>query len=107
MLELTENAQKELESYFEGKEKNTIRIHLTPGGCCGPRLALALDNATDEDQSEEVKGFTFCINKQLLAQIEGVKIDLDYMGFTVIPNVPLPEVEGGGCASCGGGCGSN
>lgn len=31
MLELSESARKELESYFSGKEKETIRIHLAGG----------------------------------------------------------------------------
>ena len=66
--------------------------------------ALALDAATDEDMSEDQGGFTFCINKELLAQVEGVKIDLSYSGFTVEPTVPLPQA-GGGCSSCSGGCG--
>ncbi len=106
MLELTESARKELESYFTGKEKDIIRVYLAPGGCGGPRLALALDDATDDDQSEEQGGFTFCINKELLAQVHGVKIDLSHTGFTVEPTVPLPESAGGGCGSCCGGCGS-
>ena len=104
MLELTESAQKELAAFFEGKEKSTIRVYLAPGGCSGPHLALALDAATDEDMSEDQGGFTFCINNELLAQVEGVKIDLSYAGFTVEPTVPLPQT-GGGCSSCGGGCG--
>ena len=54
--------------------------------------------------SEDQGGFTFCINKELLAQVEGVKIDLSYMGFTVEPTVPLPQT-GGGCSGCSGGCG--
>jgi len=106
MLELTESAQKELAAFFEGKEKSTIRIYLAPGGCSGPHLALALDAATDEDTSEDQGGFTFCINNELLAQVEGVKIDLSYMGFVVEPTVPLPQT-GGGCSSCSGGCGSH
>ena len=32
MIELTENARKELESYFEGKTRETIRVYLA-GGC--------------------------------------------------------------------------
>ena len=103
MLELTESAQKELAAFFEGKEKSTIRVYLAPGGCSGPHLALALDAATDEDMSEDQGGFTFCINKELLAQVEGVKIDLSYSGFTVEPTVPLPQT-GGGCGGCSGGC---
>ena len=106
MLELTESAQKELEAFFSGKEKDTIRIYLAPGGCSGPRLALALDAATDDDLSEDQGRFTFCINKELLAQVEGVKIDLTYMGFMVEPSVPLPNA-GGGCGGCSGGCGTN
>lgn len=32
MLELTANAQKELDAYFADKEKAPIRIYLAPGG---------------------------------------------------------------------------
>lgn len=106
MLELTDSARKELESYFADKEKSDIRIYLAPGGCCGPQLMLALDAATDEDQSEEQAGFTFCLNEELLARIQGVKIDVGQTGFTVEPTVPLPET-GGGCGGCSGGCGSH
>ena len=54
----------------------------------------------------EEQGFAFCIAKDLLAQIKGVTIDLTYMGFTVDPEVPLAS-SGGGCGSCGSGCGSH
>lgn len=45
MLTLTDAAQKELEGFFADREKATVRIYLAPGGCSGPRLALALDEA--------------------------------------------------------------
>ena len=32
MLEVTENALKELDSYFAKKEKSPIRVYLAPGG---------------------------------------------------------------------------
>ncbi len=32
MLQVTEGALKELNSFFEGKEKQSIRIYLAPGG---------------------------------------------------------------------------
>ena len=105
MLDLSESARKELEAFFADKEKSPIRVYLAPGGCGGPHLALALDAAGDEDQSEEQGGFTFCINKDLLAQVEGVSIDLTYAGFTVEPKNPLPNT-GGGCSGCSGGCGT-
>lgn len=108
MIELSNAAREELEAYFKDKDKDTIRIYLAPGGCSGPRLALGLDPAGDDDTSEDAGGFTFCINKDLLAQIKGCKIDLTPMGFVVEPEVPLPEsAGGGGCGGCCGGCGSH
>lgn len=32
MIDVTENARKELEAYFADKERGTIRVYLTPGG---------------------------------------------------------------------------
>lgn len=106
MLELTDSARKELETYFADKKKAPIRIYAA-GGCCGPRLALALDEPGDDDRTEESNGFTFCIKKDLLGQIQGVKVDLTYMGFAVEPLVPLEGTCGGACGGCAGaaGCG--
>ncbi|MDE5831847.1 MAG: IscA/HesB family protein [Desulfovibrio sp.] len=105
MLEISEDAKKELNEYFKDNEKGTIRIFLAPGGCSGPRLALALDEAGDDDMVEEIDGFKFCINKQLEDQIKSAKIDLTPMGFIVVPEVPLPDSGGSGCGGCCGGCG--
>jgi Fe-S cluster assembly iron-binding protein IscA len=32
MLEITDNARRELDAYFADKEKSPIRIYLAPGG---------------------------------------------------------------------------
>lgn len=108
MLELKDNARKELEAYFEGKERGVIRIYLAPGGCSGPRLALGLDESTPDDVVEETGGFKFCVNKQLAEQIGSCTIDLDNMGFVVTPENPLPQPAGGSaCGGCCGGCGGH
>ena len=60
MISLTEEARKELEAYFEGKEKTPIRVYLAPGGCSGPRLALALDEPGEDDETSEDNGLTLC-----------------------------------------------
>lgn len=104
MLELTESARKELEAFFADKQKETIRIYMA-GGCGGPRLGMALDEERDTDTVMEKDGFTFCMDKELLAQVKSVKIDLTYMGFAIEPEVPLPAGDGCGCPSCGSGCG--
>lgn len=106
MIKLTQEAQKELDAYFDGKDKATIRIYLAPGGCSGPRLALAIDDSGDDDVSKEAGGYNFCVNKELLEQIKGVTIDLNQMGFVLTPENPLPESSGkSACGGCCGGCG--
>jgi len=43
-----------------------------------------------------------------LTEVQGVKIDLTYMGFAVDPVVPFAsDGNSGGCGSCSSGCGSN
>lgn len=32
MIDLTDNARKELEAYFADKDKTPIRVYLAPGG---------------------------------------------------------------------------
>ena len=70
IISITEEARKELEAYFEGKEKTPIRVYLAPGGCSGPRLALALDEPGEDDETSEDNGLTLCINKELAERSE-------------------------------------
>ncbi|MEG2139857.1 MAG: IscA/HesB family protein [Bilophila sp.] len=106
MITVSEGASKEFIAYFEDKEKTPIRIYLAPGGCSGPRLALALDEPGEEDTTFEDNGLTFCINTELLTSVGSVAIEMSPMGFMVEPEIPLPGGGGGCCASSGGGCGS-
>ena len=100
MLTLTDAAQKELEGFFADREKATVRIYLAPGGCSGPRLALALDEAGENDTRIEQGGFAFCINNELLQQVKSVSIDANYLGFLVTPEEPLPSAGGSSCGGC-------
>ena len=96
MISLTEEARKELEAYFEGKEKS------------GPRLALALDEPGEDDETSEDNGLTLCINKELAEKVGAVTVGMTHMGFVVESEIPLPSGgNGGGCSSCCGGCGSS
>lgn len=104
MITVTDGAREELEAFFADKEKTPVRVYLAPGGCSGPRLALALDEPRETDQVFEDKGFSFCMESALHEQTQGVIIDAGYMGFSVQPAVPLAQA-GSGCSGCGGGCG--
>ncbi|MDR2825308.1 MAG: IscA/HesB family protein [Deltaproteobacteria bacterium] len=105
MFTVTDEAKQELEGFFSDKEKASVRVYLTAGGCSGPRLALALDQALDSDSIFDEKGFKFCMDTELYAKAQDITIDSGYMGFIVQSTVPLAQ-EGGGCSCCSGGCGS-
>ena len=103
MIILTDTARKELEGFFQGKDKEPIRVYLT-AGCGGAQLQLVLDGPTDADSAYEVEGFPFCIDKELEEAVGDVNVDVTYMGFVLTTEKPLPEVPsscGGCCSSCG------
>lgn len=117
MVTVTEQAGKELNAYFEGKNPGTIRVYLA-SGCGGARLMLALDEAGTDDAAYEAGGYTFCVNKELLEKTSDITIDYNYMGFAVDSAIPLSSGGGCGCGSgasscgsggggCGGGCSSH
>ncbi len=63
-------------------------------------MALALDESKDSDEVIEEGGFTFCIDKELLARVRKVFITFTSMGFTVDTEQPLPgTTDGGNCGS--------
>lgn len=101
MITLTDRARTELDAYFSDKERSPIRVYLAPGGCSGPRLALALDEPGEEDKVFEPGGYTFCVNGGLLEQAGAISIDLGSMGFSVTSEVQLGGGGGGGCSGCG------
>ena len=100
MIEVTDAACKELDAYFAGKEKEPIRICLTPGGCSGPRLGLALNAPGDADEVFVEKEYVFCINKELLNLLKSITLDVSDQGFSI----SSAEGLGGGCAACRDAC---
>lgn len=104
MIEVSDAACRELDAYFDGKEKEPIRICLAPGGCSGPRLGLALDAPGKADEVFVEKDYVFCINKELLTVLKSVKLDFSDQGFSIESGEGF---GGGGCTACQGGCGSD
>gem|GEM_PF-533659 len=78
------------------KEKTPIRVYLAPGGCSGPRLALALDEPGEDDETSEDNGLTLCINKELAEKVGAVTVGMTHMGFVVESEIPLPSGGKGG-----------
>lgn len=104
MLSLTDTARAELDNYFADKEKTPIRVYLNKASCCGPALTLALDEPRTNDDVFDLKGYTFVVEKDLMALASPITVDMTDYGFAVTSSLHL---EGGSCGSgCGGGsCG--
>jgi iron-sulfur cluster assembly protein len=101
MITLSDAAKAQLDGYFADKEKSAIRVFLA-GGCCGPKLSLALDEPREGDDSFELSGYTVVAEKALLVTAGKIAIDMTEYGFSVDSENPMGS--GGSCGS--GGCGS-
>lgn len=110
MITLTKPAKDKIDEYFATTEAGPIRIFLHQGGCSGPFLGLALDAPGEADDTHDVDGYTFVMDKALYAEAKPLTVDLGPMGFMVASSLKLDR-SGGGCGcgaggSSGGGCGS-
>ncbi|TIH17340.1 hypothetical protein D0S45_06685 [Marinifilum sp. JC120] len=63
---------------------------------------MALDESKDNDESFEVEGFTFLLDKDLNEQGSPFRVDLSYTGFVIDSKI---ELGAGECGSCSGSCG--
>lgn len=107
MLEVTEGAQTALKTIVDEKNiTEPIRIYLA-GGCGGAQLALAVDEAKDSDDSYQVSGLTYVVDKALGIMAGGLKLDYvddgERQGFLVTSDKPIQMGGGGGCGGGGGG----
>ncbi len=99
-VKLTQAALDELNRFFETKDKSPVRIFLQPG-CGGAILRLALDEAGENDDTCEVEGITFLIDKAMTEMVMPVDVDFGEMGFTVKSD-KLGEMGGSCCSGCSG-----
>jgi iron-sulfur cluster assembly protein len=105
MLTVSESAREQIAAYFSGKEISPIRIFVNSGSCCGPSMAMALDDPKESDETITINGFTFVVDKALLQQAQPIQVDFKQYGFKIDCSLDF----GGGCgSSCSskGRCGS-
>lgn len=106
MVTVSPSATAQIKEYFNDKEIQPIRIFLSSGGCSGPRLMLALDEPREEDDTFDLDGLSFVVDKDLLAEAKPIHIDMTPMGFNLTSSLKLEGGGGCGCSSCGtGSCG--
>lgn len=114
MLEVTEAAAKNVKEYLSQQNiESAVRITMMSGGCSGPGLGLAIDEAKENDLTFEQDGVSFLVEKGLSEICGAIKVDFVESGsgcgcsgggFSITSENPLPDA-GGGCNSCGGSCG--
>lgn len=107
MFAVTNAAVEELDAFFEDKEKAPIRVYLAPGGCAGPRLALALDRPGKTDSVFDEQGYSFCVNAELYAAAKNITVDFSDIGFDVQSELQMQNASGCSpscCSGCSGNC---
>ncbi|MCP4719494.1 MAG: hypothetical protein GY860_08570 [Desulfobacteraceae bacterium] len=62
---------------------------------------MALDEPKDTDDSFDVKGLKFVVDKEFMEKAEVIKIDFTGMGFHLDSNMDLGASGCGGCSSDG------
>lgn len=115
MLEVTIPALTNIKDYLHQQQIDSpIRIAMNSGGCSGPSLGLAVDQAQENDQTFDHDGVTFVVAASLLASCGAIKVDFieksdggcgcDGGGFRVTSEKPLSS-GGCGCSCSSGSCG--
>lgn len=102
MIEVTEKATRLVESYFNTKEKQPIRIFVKIGGCGIRTLGIALEPATELDQVFSIDGFKYVVNRRLMQRIQPIIVDSDGVGFLLSGNGVNST---SGCGTCSFMCG--
>jgi len=109
MFELTDSAAAKLKEYLEtNKISSPVRVSAM-NSCSGPTIGLALDDRQENDTTAVKEGIEVVIDQDLLAELEGVKVDFinegDQGGFSITTTKPLVRTGGGCGGSCASGCG--
>lgn len=100
MFEVTPAALARLEAFMADQHADAIRIHVTPSLHAAPALALALDSARENDAVYTAGALTFLVDRNLMADIQPVRIDADTVGLRFSSRL---ATEDGGCGcGCGG-----
>ncbi|WP_313163432.1 HesB-like protein [Sedimentibacter sp.] len=113
MIFINEQAYKEFKELLDNAkvEAYNVRIALDRVGCSGPIFEIYVDEATDNDDTEQINEVKFIVEKSLNEQYGGFIIVSDEEnngnGVGLKPIVQPSQDDlgcGGGCGGCGGGC---
>jgi iron-sulfur cluster assembly protein len=94
MINVTDNAVRELQSLLPAREENSqkgLRVQVAKGGCSGLHYEMTLDEKKDGDAVVERDGMQFFIDGESIPHLRGATLDfsggLTCAGFRVVnPN---------------------
>jgi iron-sulfur cluster assembly protein len=75
MLDITKTARKMIREIVEREvSPSPIRVTMA-GGCIGPHLGMLFDSARRKDETFEVEGICYVIDKELLFRYRPITVD--------------------------------
>jgi iron-sulfur cluster assembly protein len=94
MIDVTDNAVRQLQSLLSTREENSrkgLRVQVAKGGCSGLHYEMTLDEKKDGDAVVERDGMQFFIDGESAPHLRGATLDfsggLTGAGFRVVnPN---------------------
>ncbi len=102
MFSVTQKAGEELKNVLANStdEIKSIRIFMQDGGCAGPSLGMALDEAATDDEVFDEQGITFLVNRPLFDEVKPVVVDFvsGPQGTGFILSSSLKSACGSGCS---------
>ena len=78
MIEVTENAARELRNLLEAQKQNAgkgLRVQITKGGCSGLHYEMTLDEKKTGDEVVERDGVEFFIDNESAEYLRGATLD--------------------------------
>ena len=102
MIEITQRAMRLLNDFFKDTEKKPVRIFVKLGGCGIRSFGVALEKQKKSDETININGYTFIVDKKLWDQVKPIKIDADRIAFRISGNGIQPN---SGCGACSFMCG--
>ena len=94
---VTPTATKQITEFYKGRKKRPLRVLLNLAGCGASGLTTAMDDPTDRDETFDIDGHRYLINRKLLKSAAPIRIDFNSYGFRFQSGLDL----GPQCPGCG------
>ncbi|MBP3039440.1 adhesin [Bacillaceae bacterium Marseille-Q3522] len=74
---ITDTAKTFITNIMEENNASTLRFAFAGAGCCGPKYALALEEALETDVVEGVNGIRVAIDAQIAETVKQLTLDYE------------------------------